>query len=158
MTLTLESAAFANYGPLPARYTCEGNELSPPLRWSGIPDFTRSLALILEDVDAPDPNAPALPHTHWVVFNMPPDIEELTEGTVITSLSEAAGEGLNDGHSTGYQAPCPTIGQHRYVFTLYALDDVLTDLQAPTKTQLESAMSGHVIDSSELTTSFERAE
>jgi len=158
MTLTLESAAFANYGPLPARYTCEGNELSPPLRWSGVPDETRSLALILTDVDAPDPDAPAMPYAHWVVFNLPPDVTELMEGTVVASAAEAATEGINDGHSTGYRAPCPTMGRHRYVFTLYALDDVLADLQLPTRGRLESAMSGHVIDTSELTATFERAD
>ena len=96
MTLILNSSAFANGSAIPARYTCEGENISPPLAWTGIPDTARSLVLIVDDPDAPDPKAPKTVWVHWVLYNIPADLSGLPEGIMSAKLPPGAGAGLND--------------------------------------------------------------
>ena len=155
MTLTLKSTAFREGGKIPARYTCEGNDISPPLTWEGVPDNTRSLVLIVDDPDAPDPKAPKMTWVHWVLYNIPPATTGFAEGTA--DLPTGTGEGLNDWRRTGYGGPCPPIGSHRYFHKLYALDTVLDDLNKPDKSAIEAAMNGHIIDKTILIGTYEKS-
>jgi len=149
MALTLSSSAFNAGASIPLQYTCEGQDLSPPLTWSNMPQGTKSLALIVDDPDAPDPKAPKMTYVHWVLYNIPVSTTELPEN-VGSKLPEGTQQGTNDWHRTGYGGPCPPIGTHRYFFKLYALDTLLPDLKEPTKKQLEEAMEGHILDKTEL--------
>jgi Raf kinase inhibitor-like YbhB/YbcL family protein len=148
--MELISSAFAANGDIPAIHTCEGRDLSPPLAWSGVPAEAKSLALIVDDPDAPDPAAPRMTWVHWVVYNLPADTTSLTAGTSGTTLPAGAREGLNDWQREGYGGPCPPIGRHRYAFKLYALDTVLRALKPETKAGLEKSMQGHILARSEL--------
>ncbi len=150
MALILKSGAFEHGGEIPARHTCEGEDLSPPLAWSGVPDNARSLVLIVDDPDAPDPNAPRMVWVHWVLYNLPTDITGLPEGVVSASLPAGASEGLNDWNRPGYGGPCPPVGRHRYFHKLYALDTLLEGVNRPTKAEVEAAMQGHIIEQAEL--------
>jgi Raf kinase inhibitor-like YbhB/YbcL family protein len=143
MTFKIESSAFAAGGKIPSRYTGEGEDLSPPLAWSGVPAATKSLALIVDDPDAPDPAAPKMVWVHWVLYNIPPSVTGLSEG--VKTLPAGTREGLNDWKRTGYGGPLPPIGRHRYFLKLYALDTMLGLAGAPTKASLEQAMRGHVL-------------
>ncbi|MEW6487499.1 MAG: YbhB/YbcL family Raf kinase inhibitor-like protein [Thermodesulfobacteriota bacterium] len=154
MGLTLTSEAFAHQGDIPVRYTCEGEDLSVPLAWSGVPEGTRSLALIVDDPDAPDPRAPKMTWVHWVLYNLPPAAGSLPEA--VTKLPPGTREGRNDWKRTGYGGPCPPIGRHRYFHKLYALDEVLPDLGTPTKAQLEKAMEGKVLARAELVGTYRK--
>ena len=145
MALALTSTAFAHDGPIPATYTCQGRDVSVPLAWAGLPAGTRSLALIVDDPDAPDPAAPRMTWVHWVLYNIPPGAAGLPEGVGAAGLPQGTLEGSNDWGRTGYGGPCPPIGRHRYFFKLYALDVVLPDLGTPDKKRLERAMKGHVL-------------
>lgn len=144
MTLELRSTAFAHEGEIPRRHTCQGEDRSPPLEWHGVPPGTRSLALIVDDPDAPDPAAPKMTWVHWVLYNLPVDATGLSEGAS-TDLPAGTREGVNDWQRTGYGGPCPPIGRHRYFHKLYALDCVLPDLGRPTKEMLQKAMEGHIL-------------
>ncbi len=149
--MKLSSSAFSQFGDIPSLYTCEGTELSPPLAWSDIPAGTKSLALIVDDPDAPDPAAPKMTWVHWVLYNITPHSTGLDAGkSGIPELPAGALNGLNDWNQTGYRGPCPPIGRHRYFHKLYALDMVLPVLQPATKTALEKAMQGHIIAQCEL--------
>jgi Raf kinase inhibitor-like YbhB/YbcL family protein len=148
MAMTLASPVFTHNGEIPKKYTCDSLDISPPLKWSGIPDGTRSLVLIVDDPDAPDPAAPKMTWVHWVLYNIPPSVDGLGEG--VKQLPSDTLEGLNDWRRTGYGGPCPPIGRHRYFHKLYALDDVLPDLGDPTKAKLEQAMQGHILEHVEL--------
>ncbi|MNE53731.1 putative kinase inhibitor protein [compost metagenome] len=148
MPMTLSSAAFPDRGAIPRRYTCEGEDISPPLAWSGVPPGSESLVLIVDDPDAPDPAAPKITWVHWLLYNLPPTTGELAED--LQTLPPGTLQGRNDWRKTGYGGPCPPIGTHRYFHKLYALDCVLADLGRPTKAQLESAMQGHVLAQAEL--------
>jgi hypothetical protein len=150
MALALTSAAFQPNGAIPEVYTCQGKDISVPLAWSGLPAGTRSLALIVDDPDAPDPAAPKMTWVHWVLYNVPPAATGLPEGVQARSLPSGTLEGSNDWGRTGYGGPCPPVGRHRYFFKLYALDVVLPDLGTPDKKRLERAMKGHVLAQSEL--------
>ena len=150
MAFQLTSPAFDAGGLIPARHTCDGEDVSPALAWSGAPEGTRSFALIVDDPDAPDPNAPKTVYVHWVVCDIPASVSSLPEGTKSSNLPQGAREGRNDWKNIGFQGPCPPIGRHRYFFKLYALDTTLPDLREPTKAQLESAMKGHIIAQTEL--------
>jgi Raf kinase inhibitor-like YbhB/YbcL family protein len=150
MTLSLTSPAFAEGGEIPTRYTCEGQDVSPPHAWSEPPNGTKSLVLIVDDPDAPDPKAPKMTWVHWVLYNLPPTARRLAEAVERKALPTGTREGLNDWKRTGYGGPCPPIGRHRYFHKLYALDTVLPDLGRPTKAQLEKAMQGHVLAQAEL--------
>jgi Raf kinase inhibitor-like YbhB/YbcL family protein len=146
--MTLSSAAFPDRGAIPRRYTCEGEDISPPLAWSGVPPGSESLVLIVDDPDAPDPAAPKTTWVHWLLYNLPPATDELAED--LQTLPPGTLQGRNDWRKTGYGGPCPPIGSHRYFHKLYALDCVLADLGRPTKAQLEGAMQGHVLAQAEL--------
>ena len=154
MALTLTSSAFANSDKIPRRYTCDGEDHSPPLAWSGVPAAAKSLALIVDDPDAPDPARPKMTWVHWVLYNLPPEDGGLPEA--VESLPPGTLEGLNDWNRTGYGGPCPPIGRHRYFFRLYALDTVLPDLHEPTKKALLLAMEGHVLEQAELVGTYRR--
>ncbi len=158
MALTITSAAFEDGGPMAAKYTCEGSDTSPSLQWNGIPEGTRSLALIVDDPDAPDPAAPKMTYVHWVLYNLPPDSQGLPEGTRTDNLPAGTLEGLNDWQRTGYGGPCPPIGRHRYFHKLYALDAVLEDLGRPTKDQLLKAMEGHVIAQAQVVGTYQKGQ
>lgn len=147
-TLKLTSQAFSHQSGLSKRFSCQGEDVSPPLTWSGAPAGTKSFALIVDDPDAPDPEAPKTVWVHWVLYNLPGDTKRLEEG--VRELPQGTGEGKNDWKQTGYRGPCPPIGRHRYFYKLYALDQVLPDLGEPTKAELEKAMQGHVLGRAEL--------
>lgn len=150
MAFTLSSSAFVHHGEIPSKYTCEGRDISPPLSWSGVPRGTKSLALIVDDPDAPDPRAPKMTWVHWVLYNLPPSSNGLPEGVPGSDLPAGTKEGVNDWKRTGYGGPCPPIGRHRYFHKLYALDVELPGKGALTKAELEKAMEGHVLASAEL--------
>lgn len=145
MTLQLTSTAFGHNGDIPARYTCEGDDVSPPLAWSGVPDGAKSFTLIVDDPDAPDPAAPKRVWVHWVLYNIPANARALAENSGPRGGFADALDGRNDWGRSGYGGPCPPIGRHRYFHKLYALDSVLPDLQHPDKMQLLAAMKGHVL-------------
>jgi Raf kinase inhibitor-like YbhB/YbcL family protein len=156
MSLTLTSPAFTHQGEIPTLYTCEGEDVSPALAWTGMPETAKSLALVMDDPDAPDPRAPKTTWVHWVLYDLPCDSTGLPEGVRPARLPAGTREGLNDWKRTGYGGPCPPIGRHRYFFKLYALDTVLPDLGRPTKAKLESAMDGHVLVRAELIGTYEK--
>jgi hypothetical protein len=158
MALMLTSSAFANGGEIPRIHTCDGNDVSPSLTWSGVPQGTRSLALIVDDPDAPDPAAPKMTWVHWVLYNIPASATGLPQGVTPSNLPAGTKQGLNDWKRTGYGGPCPPIGRHRYFHKLYALDSVLSDLDTPTKAQLEAAMKGHVVAHTELVGTYQHSK
>jgi Raf kinase inhibitor-like YbhB/YbcL family protein len=145
MSLTITSTAFAHDGAIPSLYTCEGEDVSPPLAWNGIPSGTKSFALIVDDPDAPDPAAPKMTWVHWVLYDLPAACTGLAEAMKAAALPAGTREGTNDWGRMGYGGPCPPIGRHRYFHKLYALDTVLPDLGRPRKAALEKAMQGHVL-------------
>lgn len=150
MALVLSSPAFTNNNEIPKQFTCDGSDISPALLWSGVPAEAKSLVLIVDDPDAPDPAAPRMTWVHWVLYNLPPSSTGLAEGVATHALPSGALEGQNDWQQVGYRGPCPPVGRHRYFHKLYALDIVLLDLKSPTKGKVEAAMHGHVIASAEL--------
>jgi Raf kinase inhibitor-like YbhB/YbcL family protein len=156
MTLALTSPAFAAGGEIPSRLTCEGADTSPPLAWTGAPAGTRSLALIVDDPDAPDPAAPKMTWVHWVLYNIPPGTTSLAEDASRKGLPPGARPGNNDWQRTAYGGPCPPIGRHRYYHKLYALNVELPELGAPTKAELERAMRGHVLAEAELVGTYQK--
>ena len=152
--MDLSSTAFVQGGDIPRKYTCEGDDIAPALSWSDVPDRIQSLALIVDDPDAPDPAAPTMTRVHWVLFDIPPGATEIPEGS--RPLPEGCRDGLNDWHRTGYGGPCPPVGRHRYFFKLYALDMQLAGLQRPTKAELERAMQGHVLAQAQLVGTYQK--
>ena len=156
MALTLTSSAFTQGGAIPTQYTCQGGDVSPPLSWSGTPEGTRSLALIVDDPDAPDPKAPKMVYVHWVVYDIPPTANAFAEGAT-GGLPGGAREGTNDFKRVGYGGPCPPIGRHRYFHKLYALDTTLGDKGPLTKVQLEQAMKGHVLGEAQLMGTYQKS-
>ena len=156
MTLQLSSAVFGNGAEIPTKHTCQGQDISPPLSWEGIPEATRSLALIIHDPDVPSPDNPVRLWVHWVLYNLPVAATSLPEHTTSRDLPAGTLEGLNDWNRTGYGGPCPPMGRHRYFHKLYALDVVLDDLQEPTKDQLEAAMQGHILAEAELIGTYQK--
>jgi Raf kinase inhibitor-like YbhB/YbcL family protein len=156
MSLILTSPAFSNGGSIPATFTCDGDDISPPLAWTGVPAGTRSLALIVDDPDAPDPAAPQRTWVHWVLYDIPPSASGLKQGVSSRELPPGTHEGVNDWKRSGYGGPCPPVGRHRYFFKLHALDVTLPDLGKPNKSKLEQAMQGHVIEKAELIGTYQR--
>lgn len=147
-SMEITSPAFNNKEPIPSKYTCDGDDVSPPLKISNIPEGTKSLALISEDPDAPAGN-----WVHWVVWNLDPDTEEIPEGT----LPSGAVEGVTSFGNNEYGGPCPPSGRHRYYFRLYALD---ADMDLPVssgKEQLREAMGNHIIEETELMGTYSRS-
>ncbi len=157
MSLILTSTAFRHNGEIPEQYSCDGEDISPPLNWSGVPDGTKSLVLIVDDPDAPDPKAPKMTWVHWVLYNIPPNATGLPEAVATKNLPKGTLEGVNDWKRTGYGGPCPPIGRHRYFHKLYALNTVLPDMQRPTKAKVESAMQGHILSETEIVGTYQRS-
>ena len=154
MSLSLTSTAFSHKAEIPTKFTCEGSDVSPALAWSGVPAGAKSLVLIVDDPDAPDPRAPRMTWVHWVLYNIPPAASGLPEG--VTALPPGTRNGTNDWKRTGYGGPCPPVGRHRYFHKLYALDTTLADLGNATKAAVEAAMAGHVIAQGELIGTYEK--
>ena len=157
MAMTLTSPAFEQGGQIPSKYTCEGDDISPPLAWDGVPEGTKSLVLIIDDPDAPDPKAPQLVWVHWIVYNIPPDTKGLPENASKAGLPQGTALGLNDFKKVGYGGPCPPIGRHRYFHKLYALD-VTLDLTRASKPEIELAMKGHVLADAELIGTYQKGD
>ena len=156
--MKLVSAAFEHQGEIPRAYTCDGDDIAPPLEWSGVPPEAKSLVLIVDDPDAPDPANPKLTWVHWLLYGLPPKNGALPVATLTEHLPPGTHEGCNDWQRTGYCGPCPPVGRHRYFFKLYALDTMLGDLGSPTKKDLEKAMQGHVLATAELMGTYQRGE
>ena len=156
MALSITSSAYAHGDSIPARYTCEGNDVSPPLAWSGLPEGTRSLVLVIDDPDAPDPKAPRTIWVHWVLFNIPPEITSLAAGASHGGLPPGIIQGLNDWGKPTYGGPCPPIGRHRYFHRLYALDTLLQGLNQPTRAEVDAAMAGHILEETSLVATYEK--
>jgi Raf kinase inhibitor-like YbhB/YbcL family protein len=154
--MRIGSTAFTHEGAIPSLYTCEGKDVSPPISWSEVPPGTKSLALIVDDPDAPDPAAPKMTWVHWVLYNLPPTSDGLPER--VKPLPVGTKEGMNDWKRTGYGGPCPPIGRHRYFHKLYALDIVLPDLKQPTKAKLEEAMKGHILSEARLMGTYQKTK
>lgn len=152
-TFLLTSPSFPAGGEIPREYTCQGADTSPGLAWTGAPVGTRSFALIEHDPDVPDPAAPQRSWVHWVFYDLPAEVGAVAEGV------EPAGAraGQNDWGKPGYGGPCPPIGRHRYIHTLYALDSVLGDRGLLTRAELEGAMSGHVLAKAELVGTYQKS-
>jgi Raf kinase inhibitor-like YbhB/YbcL family protein len=157
MTLTLTSPAFAAGGNIPSKYTCEGDDISPPFAITGVPQGTKSFALIVDDPDAPDPAAPKRVWVHWVLHNLPADSTGLPENAHASGLPRGTVVGINDKREAGYHGPCPPIGRHRYVHKLYALDTTLP-AKALSKHELEAAMRGHILAKAELIGTYQKGD
>ncbi|HEY9666606.1 MAG TPA: YbhB/YbcL family Raf kinase inhibitor-like protein [Coleofasciculaceae cyanobacterium] len=152
-TMKLESTAFAANGMIPSVYTCDGQDISPELSWDAPPTGTQSLALIVDD-----PDAPGQTFVHWVLYDIPPETHQLPRGVLAGSTLKNGGtQGKNDFDNLGYGGPCPPSGIHRYFFKVYALDRELGLKSGATKAQLEAAMSGHILASAELIGRYSRS-
>jgi Raf kinase inhibitor-like YbhB/YbcL family protein len=150
--MNIMSPAFVHGDPIPMKYSCDGQDISPALAWSNVPNGTRSLALIMED-----PDAPMGLWVHWVLFNIPPDTTGLPEGTTEKDLPPGTAQGTNSWKKTGYGGPCPPDREHRYYFRLFALDRSLDKLgDRATREALLQAMQGHILESAELMGRYER--
>ena len=158
MALSIASPAFQHEGTIPTKYTCEGADVSPSLAFSGAPSNAKSLALIVDDPDAPDPAAPKRVWVHWLVYNLPSATQELPEAVRADALPAGARVGANDWDKVAYGGPCPPIGRHRYFFKLYALDTMLPDLGRPNKAALEKAMQGHVVAEAMLLGTYQKTK
>jgi Raf kinase inhibitor-like YbhB/YbcL family protein len=154
MAFNIRSSVFENGGKIPRKYTCEGDDTSPPLSWSDIPAGTKSLALIVDDPDAPDPAKPQRVYVHWVVYNIPPEAAQIGEGG---SAPSGAAAGTNDFGKQSWGGPCPPIGRHRYFFKLYALDKTL-HLKSAKKKDVETAMQGHILAQAELMGTYQKGD
>jgi Raf kinase inhibitor-like YbhB/YbcL family protein len=154
-SLAIRSPAFSPGGPIPVRHTGDGDDVSPPLEWSGVPKGAKTLALVVDDPDAPDPRAPKRLFAHWVLYNLPPDARGLPEGVRTRDLPHGTRVGKNDWGRTAYGGPCPPVGQHRYFHKLFALDVVL-DLVSPTAKELAHAIEGHVLATAEVIGVYQR--
>ncbi|MFN7949329.1 MAG: YbhB/YbcL family Raf kinase inhibitor-like protein [Blastocatellia bacterium] len=154
MDIQILSNAFAEGASIPVQYTCDGDNISPPLRWGSLPKDSQSLALICED-----PDAPSGVFTHWLIFNLPPLVSSLPEAMPASDTLEETGavQGRNDFHEIGYGGPCPPPGSpHRYFFRLFALDTRLQLSAGASKQELERAMQGHVLATGHLMGTYQR--
>ena len=156
MAMQLTSTAFEDGAEIPIRHTCEGDDDSPALAWTGAPDGTKSFALIVDDPDAPDPAAPKMTWTHWVLYDMPAAATNLSDSVDAAGLPAGTREGVNDWKRTGWGGPCPPVGRHRYFHKLYALDTLLGDLGKPTRAKLEAAMKGHILAEARLMGTYQK--
>ncbi len=149
-TMYLQSSAFKQGEMIPARYTCKGEDVSPPLSWNDAPQGTKTFALI-----ADDPDAPMGTWVHWVIYNIPASVKSLPEGVAPErKLKDGTLQGLNDFRKIGYGGPCPPSGVHRYFFKLYALDTKLDLPAGATKAELLNVMKGHILAQAELMGKF----
>jgi len=152
MEIKVASTAFPEGGAIPSKYTCDGQNVSPPLAWDSVPEGTKSLALISDD-----PDAPMGTWVHWVLYDLPPDARSLSENVPPDpTLSNGAKQGKNDFRKSGYGGPCPPSGTHRYFFKLYALDAVVNLAAGATKPQLLKAMEGHILAQGQLMGKYKR--
>jgi hypothetical protein len=152
MTIKVTSSAFAEGGLIPAQYTCDGDDLSPPLRWEAVPEGTQSIALI-----ADDPDAPSGTFVHWVLYNLPGDVNELPENVPEDkTLPNGASQGMNDFRRIGYGGPCPPSGTHRYFFKIYALDGKTSLPPGESKARLLKAMEGHILAQGQIMGKYKR--
>jgi hypothetical protein len=153
MSIQITSPAFTEGQPIPRKYTCDAEDASPPLAWSGVPAEVKSLALVVDDPDAPVGN-----WVHWVFYNLPPSLTTLKEGIAKTPAVEGVGtQGTNDFRKIGYGGPCPPRGKpHRYFFKLYALDTSLSLPPGASKADLEKAMRGHILAQGQLIGTYSR--
>ena len=158
MIFNLASSAFDPNASMPAKYTCEGTNISPPLAWSGAPASAKSYALIVEDPDAPDPAKPTRVVSHWVAYNIPASATSLSENASNKGMPVGSAQGSNEGNKPIYMGPCPPIGRHRYFFKLFALDTVLKGLNNPKKVDLEKAIQGHVVGNAVLIGTYEKTK
>jgi hypothetical protein len=154
--MQLTSQSFVNQNGMAKKFTCDGEDISPALEWSDVPEETKSFALIVDDPDAPDPANPKMTWVHWILYNIPTTVRSLPEGVKDRDLPKGTFQGLNDWKKTGYGGPCPPIGKHRYFHKLYALNIILPDLTRPTKAKLEEAMEGHILYKAELIGLYQR--
>jgi Raf kinase inhibitor-like YbhB/YbcL family protein len=145
MDFHISSPAFEEMSLIPPKYTCDGEDISPPLHWEGAPAHMQTYALIVED-----PDAPRKTWVHWVVYNIEAAAKGFSEG----KISQKAIEGVNDFRNVGYGGPCPPSGTHRYVFTLYALDRYLDLPQGASKGELETAITPYIIGKAVLTGTY----
>ena len=145
--LKISSPAFENNGSIPKTYTCDGTDVSPPLKIENVPPEAKSLALIVDD-----PDAPMGTWVHWVLWNIPPATKEIKEG----SIPQGALQGMNDFRKQNYGGPCPPSGTHRYFFKLYALDTLLNLSPRSAKADLEKAMKGHILSQGEIIGLYKR--
>jgi len=152
MDIELTSSAFAESGMIPPQYTCDGQDVSPPLRWESVPEGTGSIALICDD-----PDAPMGTFVHWVLYNLPANVKELPEGVPVEeTLPNGARQGTSDFGTTGYGGPCPPGGTHRYFFKIYALDAPVELSACATKAELLGAMEGHILAQGQLMGKYKR--
>lgn len=154
--LTIHSPSFRHGDRIPRNHTADGANLAPPLSFDGVPPGTKSLALVVEDPDAPDPAAPQKIFAHWIVYNLQPSTRGLPLGADRDGLPPGARAGRNDFGGTSYRGPEPPVGRHRYTFRLFALDATLPDLGRPNREELMAAMRGHIIEDAELMGVYER--
>jgi Raf kinase inhibitor-like YbhB/YbcL family protein len=156
-TLNLSSSAFSPGGEIPRPHTCDGDDHSPALEWSGAPSRTRSFVLVVDDPDAPDPRAPKTVWVHWVLYDIPATSTGLAEGADAASLPSGTKVGLNDWKKAAWSGPCPPVGRHRYFFKLYALDVAELGIASPNKQALEAAMKSHILARAELLGTYQRS-
>ncbi len=150
--MELTSTSFKNGEFIPRKYTCDGNDISPPLNWDKVPEGTKSFAFISDD-----PDAPMGTWVHWVFYNLPPDLRSLQEGIPLDrQLKDGAMQGMTDFKRPGYGGPCPPGGVHRYFFKLYALDSLLNLKPGATKSEVTKAMHGHILSQCELMGKYRR--
>ncbi len=153
MALKITSPAFEHEGPIPKKFSCDGEDVSPALSWEDVPANAKSLALICDD-----PDAPGGTFVHWLVFNLPADEKGLPEAVVNDKqLENGALQGENHFRKIGYGGPCPPGGTHRYYFKLYALDTVLVADAAVNKQELVKAMEGHILEEAQLMGTYSRS-
>lgn len=153
MMIQVTSAAFADGGSIPSKYTCDGQNVSPPLKWNSVPEGTKSQALIADDPDAPNGT-----WVHWVLYSLPPSLRELPENVPAAEniLGNGGRQGKNDFGKSGYGGPCPPVGTHRYFFRIYALDGDLRLNPGLTKAGLLEAMEGHILGEGQLMGTYSR--
>jgi Raf kinase inhibitor-like YbhB/YbcL family protein len=152
LTLRVESSAFGTNGSIPIQFTSDGDDIAPPLSWSQPPAGTKSIAIIVEDPDAPNPDAPVRTFTHWIVTGIPATTTELVGGN---TLPDGAVVGVNDWGKRAWGGPNPPVGRHRYFFKVYALDMHL-DAPNTTRPALYAAMKGHILAQGELIGTYEK--
>lgn len=152
----IASSVFENGEKIPSRHTCEGANVSPALSWREVPLEAKSLVLIVDDPDAPDPAAPRMTWVHWLLYNLPATDGGLPEA--VAALPAGTLEGTNDWKRIGYGGPCPPIGRHRYFHKLYALDTLLPDLGQPDKPRLLAAMVGHILAEAECVGTYQKGD
>ena len=149
MVFELTSSAFKHQAAIPQKYTCDGQDISPPLGWSNVPAGVQSFALIVDD-----PDAPVGVWDHWLLFNLPAETQALPEQAAVPAGSQP---GKNSWGKLNYGGPCPPGGTHRYFFKLYALDTTLSLKAGATKKQLLQAMQGHILAQAELIGTYSRS-